>query len=158
MRAIEFENVTKRYGAVQTLNAVTFTADRGEMIGVIGPDGAGKTTAIRIACGLLRPSSGVVRVLGVDPVREHKRITGSVGYLSQRFSLYGDLSVDENIAFFAEMHHVRVTDSDTDGAIAALTSTLSEAGIGGVSIRPTVASLEDVFIDVLKRAGREHGS
>src|SRR5688572_1207174 len=77
------------------------------MFGVIGPDGAGKTTAIRIACGLLRPTSGTVRVIGRDPVREHRQITGAVGYLSQRFSLYGDLTIDENIAFFAELHGVR---------------------------------------------------
>src|SRR5690606_41175928 len=77
------------------------------MFGVIGPDGAGKTTAIRIACGLLRADSGRVRVLGQDLVKEHRGITGAVGYLSQRFSLYGDLTIDENIAFFAEIHGVR---------------------------------------------------
>jgi ABC-2 type transport system ATP-binding protein len=77
------------------------------MFGVIGPDGAGKTTAIRLACGLLRPESGRVTVLGRDPVREHREVTRSVGYLSQRFSLYGDLTIDENIAFFAEIHGVR---------------------------------------------------
>ena len=76
------------------------------MFGLIGPDGAGKTTTIRLICGLLRPTRGSVRVLGLDPVREHRRLTDSVGYLSQRFSLYGDLSVDENIAFFAEIHGV----------------------------------------------------
>jgi ABC-2 type transport system ATP-binding protein len=77
------------------------------MFGVIGPDGAGKTTAIRVACGLLRPSAGNVKVMGHDPVREHRQITGAVGYLSQRFSLYGDLTIDENIGFFAELHGVR---------------------------------------------------
>ena len=74
------------------------------MFGLIGPDGAGKTTTIRLLCGLLRADAGRVRVLGHDPVREHAHITRSVGYLSQRFSLYGDLSIDENIAFFAEIH------------------------------------------------------
>jgi ABC-2 type transport system ATP-binding protein len=73
---------------------------------VIGPDGAGKTTAIRLLCGLLRPDGGTIRVAGRDPAREHTAITGSVGYLSQRFSLYGDLTIDENIAFFAEIHGV----------------------------------------------------
>jgi len=62
---------------------------------------------IRIACGLLRADQGSVRVLGHDPVKEHRRITGGVGYLSQRFSLYGDLTIDENVAFFAEIHGVR---------------------------------------------------
>jgi ABC-2 type transport system ATP-binding protein len=77
---------------------------RGEMFGLIGPDGAGKTTAIRLICGLLHTDGGDVRVLGRDPVREHRAITERVGYLSQRFSLYGDLTIDENIAFFAEIH------------------------------------------------------
>ena len=77
------------------------------MFGLIGPDGAGKTTAIRLACGLLAARRRADRVLGRDPVREHRAITGAVGYLSQRFSLYGDLTIDENIAFFAEIHGCR---------------------------------------------------
>src|SRR5438876_8777936 len=76
------------------------------MFGLIGPDGAGKTTTIRLICGLLQAETGVARVLGVHPVRDHRRLADSVGYLSQRFSLYGDLSIDENIAFFAEIHGV----------------------------------------------------
>ena len=107
MNALEFVDVTKTYGHVKALDGVTFSVDRGEMFGLIGPDGAGKTTAIRIACGLLRPSSGTARLLGFDPVGEHGNVTGAIGYLSQRFSLYGDLTIDENIAFFAELHHVR---------------------------------------------------
>jgi ABC-2 type transport system ATP-binding protein len=104
--AIEFTNVTKRYGAVEALRGVSFSVAPGEMFGLIGPDGAGKTTAIRTICGLLHVDGGSIRVLGKDPVRDHRAITGTVGYLSQRFSLYGDLSVDENIAFFAEIHGV----------------------------------------------------
>ena len=76
------------------------------MFGLIGPDGAGKTTAIRLICGLLRPDSGTVRVLGLDPAKDHRAITHKVGYLSQRFSLYGDLTIDENISFFAAIHGV----------------------------------------------------
>src|SRR5207237_7503419 len=78
----------------------------GEMFGLIGPDGAGKTTTIRLMGGLLRPDSGRIALLGRDPVADHRAITGEVGYLSQRFSLYGDLTIDENIAFFAEIHGV----------------------------------------------------
>jgi ABC-2 type transport system ATP-binding protein len=107
MSALAFDGISKTYGATRALDGVTFAVQRGEMFGVIGPDGAGKTTAIRIACGLLRATSGAVRVFGHDPVREHRQITGAVGYLSQRFSLYGDLTIDENIAFFAELHGVR---------------------------------------------------
>ena len=102
--AIEFANVTKRYGAVQALRDVSFSVAPGEMFGLIGPDGAGKTTAIRTICGLLHVDGGTVRVSGKDPVQDHRAITGTIGYLSQRFSLYGDLSIDENIAFFAEIH------------------------------------------------------
>jgi ABC-2 type transport system ATP-binding protein len=76
------------------------------MFGLIGPDVAGKTTSIRLMCGLLHADAGVIRVCGLDPVKEHRQLTAKVGYLSQRFSLYGDLSVDENIAFFAEIHGV----------------------------------------------------
>jgi ABC-2 type transport system ATP-binding protein len=106
MTAISFANVVKRYGTLVALNHVTLDVHRGEMFGLIGPDGAGKTTAIRVMCGLLHVDEGHVRVLGADPVAEHRRIADGVGYLSQRFSLYGDLTIDENIAFFAEIHGV----------------------------------------------------
>ncbi len=107
MDAIRFDTVSKRYGATTALIDVSFAVARGEMFGLIGPDGAGKTTAIRLACGLLRADRGRITVLDRDPVREHRQVTGAIGYLSQRFSLYGDLSIDENIAFFAEIHGVR---------------------------------------------------
>ncbi len=102
--ALSFERVTRRYGTVTAVDALTFDVRAGEMFGLIGPDGAGKTTSIRLLCGLLHADAGSVRVLGADPVTEHRQITARVGYLSQRFSLYGDLTIDENIAFFAEIH------------------------------------------------------
>ena len=105
--AIALDRVTKRFGRTDAVRELSFSVDRGEMFGLIGPDGAGKTTTIRMMCGLLPAEAGQIRVLGHDPVREHRRLTESVGYLSQRFSLYADLSVDENIAFFAEIHGVR---------------------------------------------------
>ena len=105
--AIALDRVTKRFGRTDAVRDLSFSVDRGEMFGLIGPDGAGKSTAIRLMCGLLPAETGQIRVLGHDPVREHRRVTESVGYLSQRFSLYADLSVDENIAFFAEIHGVR---------------------------------------------------
>ena len=106
MNAVEFTNVVKRYGTVDALRDVSFNVERGEMFGLIGPDGAGKTTAIRAICGLLHVEGGAIRVLGKDPVKQHRDVTASIGYLSQRFSLYGDLSIDENIAFFAQIHGV----------------------------------------------------
>ena len=105
--AITMTGVAKRYGTTRALDSMSLTVARGEMFGLIGPDGAGKTTAIRLMCGLLHADGGNIRVLGLDPVREHRQLTERVGYLSQRFSLYGDLSIDENIAFFAEIHRVR---------------------------------------------------
>ncbi|MCA1650327.1 MAG: ABC transporter ATP-binding protein [Acidobacteria bacterium] len=105
--ALVFGRVTKRYSAVVALDDVSFAVERGELFGLIGPDGGGKTTAIRLACGLIATDGGSVSVLGRDPVREHRVVTAALGYLSQRFSLYGDLTIDENIAFFAEIHGVR---------------------------------------------------
>ena len=104
--AIQFTGVSKKYGKTKALDGVTMDVQRGEMFGLIGSDGAGKTTAIRLMCGLLHPDGGSVRVLDHDPVKQHRALTERVGYLSQRFSLYGDLSIDENIAFFAEIHGV----------------------------------------------------
>jgi len=105
--AISLSGVVKRYDAVEALRGLTLEVARGEMFGLIGPDGAGKTTAIRLLCGLLRADAGRVDVLGSNPVTARAQITAHVGYLSQRFSLYGDLSIDENIAFFAEIHGLR---------------------------------------------------
>src|SRR6185436_16716074 len=109
--ALGLDNVVKRYGPVTALNGLSLSVRQGEMFGLIGPDGAGKTTTIRILCGLLRADAGAVSVLGFDPVRQHGALTRSVGYLSQRFSLYADLSVNENIAFFAEIHGMRGYDA-----------------------------------------------
>ncbi len=83
--AMSFDRVTKRYGATTALADVSFEVSPGEMFGLIGPDGAGKTTTIRLACGLLGRDAGEVRVLGHDPIREHRALTAAVGYLSQRF-------------------------------------------------------------------------
>src|SRR5437899_7332584 len=104
---IILDGVTKRYGRTTAVDALSLSVERGEMFGLIGPDGAGKTTTIRLMCGLLAADAGAIRVLDLDPVASHRKLTASVGYLSQRFSLYGDLSVDENVAFFAEIHGVR---------------------------------------------------
>jgi len=76
------------------------------MFGIVGPDGAGKTTTFRMLCGILLPTSGTASILGFDLIKESKKIKKEIGYLSQRFSLYGDLTVDENIEFFAEINEV----------------------------------------------------
>src|SRR5687767_10028765 len=110
MPAVQFDTVTKRYDKVVAVRDLSMSIEQGEMFGLIGPDGAGKTTTIRLMCGLLKPNSGSVRVLGRNPVKEHLHVTQTLGYLSQRFSLYGDLSIDENIAFFAEIHGLNMRD------------------------------------------------
>src|SRR5262245_3973187 len=76
------------------------------MFGVIGPDGAGKTTSLRMICGLIKPDAGTIRVRGEDPFARRRAAAATIGYVSQRFSLYGDLSIDENIEFFARIHGV----------------------------------------------------
>ena len=97
--ALHLDRVTKKYDKVVAVSDLSMSVEQGEMFGLIGPDGAGKTTAIRLMCGLLKTDGGSVRVLGRDPVKEHLQVTQAIGYLSQRFSLYGDLSIDENISF-----------------------------------------------------------
>src|SRR6187431_3066071 len=98
MAVIALDGVGKQYGKTTAVRELSLSIERGEMFGLIGPDGAGKTTTIRLICGLLRADAGRVEVLGADPVRHHRQLTNSIGYLSQHFSLYGDLSIDENVA------------------------------------------------------------
>ena len=104
--AVTLEGVRKSFGATVALDEVTFDVRPGEMFGVIGPDGAGKTTLLRLICGLVAPDRGQVRLFGADPFRTHRAATAAIGYVSQQFSLYGDLSVDENVEFFARLHGV----------------------------------------------------
>ena len=105
--AVSIERVGKTFGSTVALTDVTFDVWTGEMFGVIGPDGAGKTTLLRLICGLLAPARGQVRLFGDDPFRTHRAATAAIGYVSQQFSLYGDLSIDENIEFFARLHGIR---------------------------------------------------
>jgi ABC-2 type transport system ATP-binding protein len=104
---VDVQGMTRKYGDLVAAADVTFAVHRGEMFGLIGPDGAGKTTTLRVILGLMAPSAGSVRTCGLEPVRQSDALAQRIGYLSQRFSLYGDLSVDENIAFFASIHGVK---------------------------------------------------
>ena len=104
--AVEASALGMRFGKTEALRSVDLVVRQGEMFALVGPDGAGKSTLLRLACGLLAPTSGTLRILGLDPARELERIKRQIGYFSQGFTLYGDLSVDENIEFFAEIHGV----------------------------------------------------
>lgn len=103
MKAIEVHHLSKRYGAVEALKDVSFEVEKGEIFGLIGPDGAGKTTLFRILCTLLRPDGGTATVDGSDTVRQMNAIRSRVGYMPGRFSLYQDLTVEENLRFFATL-------------------------------------------------------
>ena len=104
---ISIKGVTKSYGAVKALNGIDLNVGRGEMFCIVGPDGAGKTTLMRILCGIIPADSGEIEVLGLKIPDDIKVIRNQIGYLSQKFSLYGDLTIDENIEFFAEIHKVK---------------------------------------------------
>lgn len=103
MNAIEVKNVSKSYGRVRALDDVSFSVGRGEVFGLIGPDGAGKTSMFRILCSLLLPEKGTATVDGFDVVKQMRDVRCRVGYMPGKFSLYQDLTVEENLKFFATL-------------------------------------------------------
>ena len=105
--ALDIRGLKKAFGDTQAVRGIDLTIDRGELFGIVGPDGAGKTTLIRMLCGIVKPDEGSASILGFDLVTQLQEIKQRIGYLSQRFTLYPDLSVDENIEFFAEIHEVK---------------------------------------------------
>jgi len=113
MNAIEVENITKSYGKgkIKALRGVSFNVEQGELFGIIGPDGAGKTTLFRLLTTLLLPDSGSATVDGLDVVKDYKAIRQQVGYMPGRFSLYQDLSVEENLDFFATVFQTTVKEN-----------------------------------------------
>jgi ABC-2 type transport system ATP-binding protein len=100
------QELTRRFGAFTAVDKVSFEVPRGEVFGFLGPNGAGKTTTIKMLTGLLKPTSGSGRVAGFDLLRDTEEIKRRIGYMSQQFSLYGDLTVEENIEFFAHLYSV----------------------------------------------------
>lgn len=102
--AIEVRDLVRRFGAFTAVDHVSFSVARGEIFGLLGPNGAGKSTTFRMLCGLLRPSGGSARVAGQDLMRAPAQARARIGYMAQRFSLYGELTVAENLAFFARVY------------------------------------------------------
>ncbi len=106
-QVIKIKSLTKKFGSINAVSGVSYHVNRGEMFGLVGPDGAGKTTTIRMLVGLLNPDGGSAEILGHSLQKQRNLIKNEIGYLSQKFSLYGDLTVDENIEFFANIHGVK---------------------------------------------------
>ena len=109
--SVNIDKINKTFGDVTALNGTTLQIDPGELFGFIGPDGAGKTTLFRILTSLLLPDSGTAIVGGLDVVKEYKKVRRMTGYMPGRFSLYGDLSVEENISFYASIFHTSLKEN-----------------------------------------------
>jgi len=106
MFAIQTENLTKKFGPITAVDRLNLSVSRGEIFGLVGPDGAGKTTIMRLFSGILRPTSGDARILGHPISTEAEPLKEKIGYMAQRFALYGDLTVMENIHFYADLYDV----------------------------------------------------
>src|SRR3970282_730195 len=100
-KAVVVKDLEKRFGSFIAVNRVSFEVSKGEIFGFLGPNGAGKSTTIRMVCGILRPSGGTGTVAGFDVRTEAEQIKAHIGYMSQKFSLYEDLTVEENIDFYS---------------------------------------------------------
>ncbi len=103
---IQVRNLSKKFGSFTAVNSVTLDVKKGNIFGLLGPNGSGKSTLIRMLCGILVPTSGTANILGFDIVKEPEGIKSHIGYMSQRFSLYEDLSVEENINFYGQLYGV----------------------------------------------------
>ena len=106
MPVLEVENLSRSFGDNLALDGLSFSVEEGEIFGLVGPDGSGKTTCLRLLCGLLEPSGGKAMVLGRDVAREPEAVKEQIGYMAQPAGLYPDLTVNENIEFYAELYHV----------------------------------------------------
>jgi ABC-2 type transport system ATP-binding protein len=123
---VEAAGLTRRFGAFTAVDHISFTVAPGEVFGFLGPNGSGKTTTIRMLCGLLAPTEGIGRVLGYDIGRESEAIKARIGYMSQKFSLYSDLTVAENLRFYAGVYGL--PPRERDARIAGLLALVGLAG------------------------------
>lgn len=102
--SIKTENLTKKFGTFTAVNSISFEVSKGEIFGFLGANGAGKSTAMKMLCGLLEPTSGIATIAGFDIYKDTENIKKKIGYMSQKFSLYDDLTVEENIKFFGGIY------------------------------------------------------
>jgi ABC-2 type transport system ATP-binding protein len=120
--------LVKHFGAVQAVDGITFEIRSGEIFGILGPNGSGKTTTIRMLCGLLKPTSGAASVAGADVASQPERVKASIGYMSQAFGLYGDLTVAENLRFYGGVYGLG---AELDARIGWAIERMMLAEIGG---------------------------
>jgi ABC-2 type transport system ATP-binding protein len=104
MSIITTHNLTRRFDDLTAVDALNLEVARGEIFGLVGPDGAGKTTTLRLLCGLLEPTSGSAQVVGYDASHQSEQIKDHIGYMAQSFGLYVDLTVEENLRFYADLY------------------------------------------------------
>jgi len=125
--AVKVENLEKRFGSFTAVNQLNFEVKQGEIFGFLGPNGAGKSTTIRMLCGIYSPTSGRGSVGGYDIVKEQDKIKEHIGYMSQKFSLYDDLTVEENIDFYSRIYNIPAAER-----VKRKEETISLAGIAGL--------------------------
>jgi len=126
--AVAVRDLAKHFGPVKAVDGVTFEIRRREIFGILGPNGSGKTTTIRMLCGLLRPTSGTATVAGADVTTHPENVKQAIGYMSQAFGLYGDLTVEENLRFYGGVYGL---DAALDGRIAWAKDRMMLAELGG---------------------------
>ena len=155
---VEVRELGKRFGKVVAVDQVTFSIHAGEIFGILGPNGSGKTTTIRMLCGLIRPSQGTATVAGADVNREPERVKSRIGYMSQAFGLYRDLTVDKNLSFYGGVYSLgaslgaRIAWAKTAMRLEELGGRLSGVLSGGQKQRLALACAmmhapEVVFLD-----------
>jgi len=145
--AIQVTDLTKRFGRFVAVDRVSFNVRRGEIFGFLGPNGSGKSTTIRMLCGILLPTSGTGRVAGFDVAEQPEQVRENIGYMSQKFSLYEELTVQENLDFFAGIYGLARADAATRlaevlalGGLAAYSGVLAKDLPGGLRQRLALAS------------------
>ncbi len=131
--AVSVQNLEKKFGDFTAVNKINFEVKQGEIYGFLGPNGAGKSTTIRMLCGIIPPTSGTGTVGGFDIIKEQPKIKEHIGYMSQKFSLYNDLTIEENINFYSGIYKI-----PKDKKKDVLEETLRTAGLEGMESRPTV--------------------